>query len=166
MNPRLYKKYFPHQNNNMHIFARCRTGYVSAVRTNRAVVSCRYFLGCIRVRSAASWMGSSNRNSSCHCHWLSGIPRQKYGSDGLWGFNGTLVGCALPAFLANTTMMWVTLIFFAMLTTWLQRGLNRIMLSWKIKLADISFRFSHMDCTYGITTVQRTATGNPYCNCC
>ncbi|WP_289712420.1 urea transporter [uncultured Muribaculum sp.] len=68
-------------------------------------------------------------------------PDKKYGSDGLWGFNGTLVGCALPAFLANTTMMWVTLIFFAMLTTWLQRGLNRIMLSWKINSLTFPFVF-------------------------
>ena len=35
------------------------------------------------------------------------------GRAGLWGFNGVLVGCAMPTFLADTWQMWLLLIFFA-----------------------------------------------------
>lgn len=52
-------------------------------------------------------------------------------TEGLWGFNGTLVGCAFPTFMANTWLMWVALVFCAMCTTWVRQGLNNIMAAWK-----------------------------------
>lgn len=49
------------------------------------------------------------------------------GSQGLWGFNGILVGCAFPTFLSDTPLMWVALIFCAMMSTWVRTGLNNMM---------------------------------------
>lgn len=46
------------------------------------------------------------------------------GLDGLWGFNGVLVGCALPLFLAPSWQMWAALVLCAMATTWVRRGLD------------------------------------------
>ena len=53
------------------------------------------------------------------------------GEDGLWGFNGILVGCAFPTFLGNTWQMWIALIICAMATTWVRKGFNNVMAPWK-----------------------------------
>lgn len=53
------------------------------------------------------------------------------GQDGLWGFNGILVGCAFPTFLGNTWQMWIALIICAMATTWVRKGFNNVMAPWK-----------------------------------
>lgn len=61
------------------------------------------------------------------------------GMDGLWGFNGILVGCAFPTFLANTWLMWLALVFCAMCTTWVRKGLNNMMAGWKINSLTFPF---------------------------
>lgn len=61
------------------------------------------------------------------------------GIDGLWGFNGILVGCAFPTFLSDTWQMWVALIFCAMITTWVRRGMNNVMTPWKINSLTFPF---------------------------
>lgn len=61
------------------------------------------------------------------------------GDEGLWGFNGILVGCAFPTFMANTWLMWACLVFFAMLTTWIRRGFNNVMAPWKINSLTFPF---------------------------
>lgn len=48
------------------------------------------------------------------------------GDCGLWGYNGTLVGCAMPTFLGNSPLMWLTLILFAASSTWILVGMNRV----------------------------------------
>lgn len=63
------------------------------------------------------------------------------GEDGLWGFNGILVGCAFPTFLSNTPMMWVALIFCSMLTTWVRQGFNNVMAPWKVNSLTFPFVF-------------------------
>lgn len=63
------------------------------------------------------------------------------GDEGLWGFNGILVGCALPTFMANTWLMWVALVFFAMLSTWVRRGFNNVMAPWKVNSLTFPFVF-------------------------
>lgn len=63
----------------------------------------------------------------------------KSGIQGLWGFNGILVGCAFPTFLSCTWQMWVALIFCAMLTTWVRTGLNNVMAPWKINSLTFPF---------------------------
>ncbi|MCM1093940.1 MAG: urea transporter [Lachnospiraceae bacterium] len=61
------------------------------------------------------------------------------GKQGLWGFNGILVGCAFPTFLSNTPQMWVALVFCAMLSTWVRDGLNKAMAP--IKINSLTFPF-------------------------
>lgn len=61
------------------------------------------------------------------------------GEQGLWGFNGILVGCAFPTFFGNTFLMWVTLVLCAAMTTWLRTGLNNILNSWKVNSLTMPF---------------------------
>lgn len=66
-------------------------------------------------------------------------PNAKGGAQGLWGFNGILVGCAFPTFLSNTPLMWVAMIFCAMLSTWVRTGLNNLMAPFKINSLTFPF---------------------------
>lgn len=68
-------------------------------------------------------------------------PRQD-GAEGLWGFNGILVGCAFPTFLADTPLMWLALILCAMLTTWVRTGFNHVMKPWKTNSLTFPFVFT------------------------
>lgn len=63
------------------------------------------------------------------------------GTDGLWGFNGILVGVAFPTFLSNTWQMWIALIFCAMITTWMRRGFNNVYTQYKINSLTFPFVF-------------------------
>lgn len=64
------------------------------------------------------------------------------GEEGLWGFNGILVGCAFPTFLGNTPLMWLALIICAMLTTWVRTGFNNVMAPWKTNSFTFPFVFT------------------------
>lgn len=63
----------------------------------------------------------------------------KDGPQGLWGFNGILVGCAFPTFLSDTWLMWLALVFCSMLTTWVRTGMNKVMAPWKINSLTFPF---------------------------
>lgn len=63
------------------------------------------------------------------------------GDQGLWGFNGVLVGCAFPTFMPNNWLMWVSIIFFAALSTWVRRGFNNVMAPWKVNSLTFPFVF-------------------------
>ncbi len=73
--------------------------------------------------------------------YLVGLP-DKDGKQGLWGFNGVLVGCAFPTFLSNTVWMWLALILCAALTTWVRTGFNNVMAPWKVNSFTFPFVFS------------------------
>lgn len=64
------------------------------------------------------------------------------GAEGLWGFNGILVGCAFPTFLGNTLLMWLALILCSMLTTWVRTGFNHVMAPWKTNSFTFPFVFT------------------------
>ena len=64
------------------------------------------------------------------------------GENGLWGFNGILVGCAIPTFMGNTPLMWVVLILCAALSTWVRTGMNNVMASWKVNSFTFPFVFT------------------------
>lgn len=66
------------------------------------------------------------------------------GHEGLWGFNGVLVGCAFPTFLMNTPWMWLALIFCAAMTTWVRVALNNMMRTYKVN----SFTFPFVMMTW------------------
>lgn len=63
------------------------------------------------------------------------------GENGMWGFNGILVGCAFPTFMGNTPLMWLALVICAAMTTWLRIGMNNVMGSWKINSLTFPFVF-------------------------
>ena len=67
---------------------------------------------------------------------------QEEGESGLWGFNGILVGCAIPTFMGNTPLMWVIIILGSALTTWVRTGLNNVMAPWKVNSFTFPFVFT------------------------
>lgn len=79
------------------------------------------------------------------------------GDAGLWGFNGVLVGCAFPTFLASTWVMWVGLVFFAMLSTWMARAYNNFLGPWKVS----SFTFPFVTLTWIMLFASRIFDGLP-----
>lgn len=79
------------------------------------------------------------------------------GIDGLWGFNGILVGCAFPTFLAPVPLMWVSLICCAMLSTWMRRGFNNVTATWNIN----SLTFPFVFCTWVFLLSARILSGTP-----
>lgn len=88
--------------------------------------------------------------------WLLLEP-QADGEDGLWGFNGVLVGCAFPTFLGTGWLMWVSLIFCSALTTVVRRGFNNVMAPWKVN----SFTFPFVFCTWLFLLCAREFAGFP-----
>ena len=88
--------------------------------------------------------------------YLLGLPARE-GSQGLWGFNGVLVGCAFPTFLGNTLWMWLALALCAALTTWVRTGLNRALAPWKIN----SLTFPFVLCTWLFLLAARALHGLP-----
>ena len=79
------------------------------------------------------------------------------GEQGLWGFNGILVGCALPTFLGNTAWMWVALVLCAALTTWVRTGMNNVMRPWHIN----SLTFPFVLCTWFFLLAARAMHSLP-----
>lgn len=94
--------------------------------------------------------------ASSFAGWITGVHIQD-GQDGLWGFNGILVGCAFPSFLAPVPLMWVSLICCAMLTTWMRRGFNNVTAACKIN----SLTFPFVFCTWVFLLASRVLTATP-----
>ena len=79
------------------------------------------------------------------------------GSIGLWGFNGVLVGCALPTFLGDVPLMWLALVIFSAMTTWVMVGLNYLLAPYKVS----SFTFPFVLTTWFILLAARIMHGLP-----
>lgn len=77
------------------------------------------------------------------------------GIQGLWGFNGVLVGCAFPTFMGNTVWMWLALVFCAALTVWVRTAMNNVMAPWKVN----SFTFPFVFCTWIFLLAARAMNG-------
>ena len=84
------------------------------------------------------------------------LPEQD-GRQGLWGFNGILVGCAFPTFMGDTLWMWLALILCAALTVWVRTGFNNVMAPWKTN----SFTFPFVFCTWIFLLASRAMHGMP-----
>ena len=69
-------------------------------------------------------------------------PDSSDGSAGLYGFNGTLVGCAFPTFLTDTWYMWAALVFCAAMSTWVRKAFNNVMAAWKVNSLTFPFVFT------------------------
>lgn len=79
------------------------------------------------------------------------------GAQGLWGFNGVLVGCAFPTFMGNTVWMWIALVLCAAMTTWVRTGLNNIFGKWGVS----SFTFPFVLSTWFFLLAARVMHGMP-----
>jgi urea transporter len=82
---------------------------------------------------------------------------QRDGDDGLWGFNGILVGCAFPTFLGGSVWMWLALVLCAALTVWVRAGFNNVMGRWGIN----SLTFPFVLCTWIFLLAARAMIGLP-----
>lgn len=81
----------------------------------------------------------------------------KNGANGLWGFNGVLVGCAFPTFMGNTFWMWMALVLCSALTTWVRSGLDNVMDRWNISSLTFPFVLS----TWFFLLASRLFAGMP-----
>lgn len=97
--------------------------------------------------------------SSTLAGYILKLPDQK-GAQGLWGFNGALVGCAFPTFLGETWAMWIALILCASMTTWVRSGLDNIMSKWGVS----SLTFPFVISTYFFLLAARYFSGMPPTN--
>lgn len=91
--------------------------------------------------------------------YILNLPDQK-GAQGLWGFNGALVGCAFPTFLGDTWAMWIALILCAAMSTWVRSGLDNVMGKWGVS----SLTFPFVISTYVFLLAARFFSGMPPTN--
>lgn len=60
---------------------------------------------------------------------------------GLYGFNGILVGCAFPTFLADTWLMWLALVLCSFFSTWVRQAFNNLLAPYKVSSFTFPFVF-------------------------
>lgn len=90
---------------------------------------------------AVAWGALTGAIVSTLTGWLM-VQKPSDGTAGLWGFNGTLVGCAFPTFLGSSWLMWGCLIICAALSTIVRRGFNNVMAPWRINSLTFPFVFT------------------------
>lgn len=88
--------------------------------------------------------------------YLLHLPDRK-GAQGLWGFNGALVGCAFPTFLGDTVWMWIALCLCSAMSTWVRTGMDNIMKQWGVSSLTFPFVFS----TWCFLLAARLLNGMP-----
>ncbi len=104
-----------------------------------ALFLCGILWGAVESRTPELFMGALvGLVAATATGMITGL-RSKDGRDGLWGFNGILVGCAMPVLLGNTPQMWLMLVLTAAMTVWLREGLNRVMA--KHRINSLTFPF-------------------------
>lgn len=79
------------------------------------------------------------------------------GRQGLWGFNGILVGCAFFTFLRPTPLCWLAMLLCAASTVWVRQGLNRVMAPWRVN----SFTMPFVLMTWLFLAAARAMKGLP-----
>lgn len=79
------------------------------------------------------------------------------GDQGLWGFNGILVGCALPTFIGNTPAMWLALVITSAVTVVARRGFNNVFAPFKTT----SYTFPFIFVTWCVLLSARNMHGLP-----
>lgn len=99
---------------------------------------------------AVAWGAVIGTFMSTVTGYLLKYPAEK-GLEGLWGFNGILVGCALPTFLGNVPLMWLAIVIFSSMTTWVMMGLNNLLAPYKVS----SFTFPFVLITWFVLMAAR-----------
>ena len=79
------------------------------------------------------------------------------GANGLWGFNGCLVGAAFPTFMADTVWMWIALILCSAFSVWVRSGMDNVLGRWNMS----SFTFPFVLSTYFFLLASRLFTSMP-----
>ena len=103
---------------------------------------CAIFWGAFREgESVVAWGALLGLVTSTVTGYILRLPKTD-GAQGLWGFNGILVGCAFPTFLGETPGMWIALVICAAMTVWVRAGFNNVMLPWKVNSFTFPFVFS------------------------
>ncbi len=105
---------------------------------------------------AIAWGAVIGTFTSTLTGYLLKYPAEK-GIQGLWGFNGILTGCALPAFLDHVPLMWLTVIIFSAMTTWVMAGLNMLWAPTKVSTLTFPFVLT----TWIVLMAARTMHGLP-----
>ena len=105
---------------------------------------------------AVAWGALAGVFMSTITGYLLRYPAEK-GTAGLWGFNGVLVGCALPTFLGNVPLMWLAIVIFSSMTTWVMVGLNHLLAPYKVS----SFTFPFVLTTWFVLMAARIMHGLP-----
>ncbi len=126
------------------------------IRTGLLFLAGIFWGACRGGMGAVAWGALAGLIVSTLAGYLLGLPKRD-GEQGLWGFNGVLVGCAFPTFLGNTFGMWLALILCAALTTWVRAGFNRVMAPWKVN----SLTFPFVFCTWMFLLAARAMHGLP-----
>lgn len=118
---------------------------------------CAIFWGAYREGEiAVAWGALLGLTTSTVAGYILRLPATD-GVQGLWGFNGILVGCAFPTFLGQTAGMWIALVICAAMTTWVRSGLNNVMAPWKVN----SFTFPFVLSTWIFLLSARAMQGIP-----
>lgn len=79
------------------------------------------------------------------------------GANGLWGFNGCLVGAAFPTFMGDTIWMWSALVLCSAFSVWLRSGMDNILGRWNMS----SFTFPFVLSTYFFLLSSRLFANMP-----
>ncbi|MCH5217006.1 MAG: urea transporter [Muribaculaceae bacterium] len=103
-----------------------------------------------------AWGALAGVLSSTLAGYILNLPDQK-GAQGLWGFNGALVGCAFPTFLGESWAMWIALVLCAAMSTWVRSGLDNVMGKWGVS----SLTFPFVISTYIFLLAARYFYGMP-----
>ena len=113
-------------------------------------------------RMAVAWgavagLAAATLTGRCLCLNREERKGEKEGMEGLWGFNGILVGCALMTFLKSTPLTWAVLFFGAAASVWVRTGLNRVMAPWRINSLTMPFVLT----TWLLLSAARALNGVP-----
>ncbi|WP_348717198.1 urea transporter [uncultured Alistipes sp.] len=92
----------------------------------------------IEGRMAVAWGAVAGLVVSTGTGALLGLKPEE-GRQGLWGFNGILVGCAFMTFLRPTPLCWLAMLLCAASTVWVREGLNRVMAPWRVNSFTMPF---------------------------
>lgn len=84
------------------------------------------------------------------------LPDQN-GANGLWGFNGCLVGAAFPTFMGDTIWMWVGLVLCSSFSVWVRTGMDNVLGRWNMS----SFTFPFVLSTYFFLLASRLFANMP-----
>lgn len=112
--------------------------------------------GCESGTTIVSWGALVGLAVSTLTGYLLGYSKSD-GQEGLWGFNGVLVGCAFPVLMDHTWQMWAALVLCSAATVWVRRGMNRAMFQWNIN----SLTFPFVMCTWIFLLAAGAMTGMP-----